>query len=68
MANNNQPLCTLCKNTDICKYSEEYQKMFGQIKTLKHPLFEHRLTCNKFIDARPPVIETFATAACSARQ
>lgn len=67
MANVTQPLCSLCKNSDICKYKEEYEEMFGEIKNLKHTLFEHRLTCNKFADVRPPVIEIFATAASAVR-
>lgn len=66
MANITQSLCSICKNNDICKYKEEYEEIFSKIENPKNSLFEHRLTCNKFQDVRPPVIETFATA-CTVR-
>lgn len=53
MAKNFQPQCSVCQHHEICKYTEEYQKMFGEIKKQSHPLFEHQLTCSKFSDVRP---------------
>ena len=67
MANITQPLCDLCKHRDICKFTEEYKEQFGEIKNLKHPLFEHKLICNRFADARPPQYDCCATTAISVR-
>ena len=53
MTGNYQPLCTLCENADICKYTDEYKEEFNKMKNLKHDLFERKLTCKKFKDNRP---------------
>lgn len=52
MATIYQPLCDLCDNREICKYTETYNQMFTKIRGIKHPLFEYKLTCNKFKDSR----------------
>lgn len=53
MAKTFQPQCSTCQHHEICKYTEEYKKIFDGIKTQSHPLFEHQLTCSKFSDVRP---------------
>lgn len=48
-----QPQCSICQHHEICKYTEEYQKIFNEIRKQSHPLFECQLTCSKFSDIRP---------------
>lgn len=52
MSKYNQEQCAVCQNADICKYAEEYKQLYSKIKESKHAVFEHTLSCKKFVDSR----------------
>ena len=48
MADELKTSCATCENHDICKYVESYKEELNKLKTTKHPIFVHTLSCKKY--------------------
>ena len=45
-------LCSHCENSEICKFSDEYNEELTKIGNCKNPLFDINILCKKYKDNR----------------